>query len=48
MGKALKKHKKQYRLISLEDAGHNPFVSHEHMETVYAEVEAFLAQHLSP
>ena len=47
MAKALKKHKKQYRLVKLKDTGHNPFQFREDIKTVYMEVEAFLAKHLS-
>ena len=48
MARALKKHKKPYHLVRLEDTGHNPFIYRDDILTVYTEVEDFLAEHLSP
>jgi len=46
MVKNLKKNKKAYELIRLEDAGHNPFYYRDDREKVYTKVEEFLEKHL--
>ncbi len=47
MRKALKKAKKTFEFIKLEDSLHNPFYFREDQELVYEEVEKFLARHLN-
>jgi esterase/lipase len=44
---ALKKYKKDYKYITLENSGHNPFYYREDMEKVYREVDEFLAKYLA-
>lgn len=43
---ALKKYKKDYKYITLEDSGHDPFYYREDIEKVYREVDEFLAKYL--
>ena len=47
MAKALKKAKKDYDLIILEEAGHN-FIEEKHRFIYFQELEEFLAEHLGP
>jgi dipeptidyl aminopeptidase/acylaminoacyl peptidase len=44
--KNLKKHKKEYTFVRLDDGGHDPFAYWKHEEKVFAEVEAFLERYL--
>ena len=46
MSKALKKAKKEFKLVDIEHAGHNITYYRNHRDEVYEETEAFLKEHL--